>query len=1449
MKKFTLIKLSLSFLGLLFGVVLTAQVSDSFSDGDFAVNPIWSGDTGNWVIKNNSSSSTGASGSKTLRLKVPNGSPAGVQYLSTPVSTWGTNQIWGFFLGRRGNVYSNNNKVYVWLYANEANLESSTVDGYRIRIGQTGDDEIRLEKVTDGVGTIILTSAPILADKDFGVDIVIERTITGGWVLKTSVLPIVDHSGATADLDPLTNTAVNHGTVTDNTYTPSGSGFFGIVGHHGSSSSARRAIEFDQFTLSVFTSNTYVEFNPPYNSLYSETSGVVNIPVSILNPSNANATTVDVVLTSGDATRINNYTTQTITFPAGSSAIQFLPITITDNAFCDGNEQFVFELQNIAGGSSPSIGINNVHDLTIIDDEKELVELKYDDFEDEDIDLWNQAGTSSWNITDAGALTDDFSLRHVNNSASGISSATTIIDNTSLTNVTTTWQFNFNYYGNNPSPNNNFLIYLSANESDLTSPTVDGYAVGVRPATSGAPDIITLWKIVDGVTTTAIVTSDYNLGSTDYKIGIRVVRDEFGVWELLIDSNGNFNDLISKGIGTNTDYLDVPFFGVYFKYTSSRGGKLAIDDLLLTQEGCSNSYYSQLSGDIDGAVWADTPIGTPQIVTFNRFTTLTIQDSHSMNMNVDVNAKDFIILPNATWTADAGSIRLFGNFYNDGTFTPGTSTFFLSGNDSQEFGGSVTTKLYNLVMSNIGGDVLQIGDIEMINVFTPLYGEYDTDGYNFTLLSDSINTGSIGTFGESDFFGEITMQRYIPADVIADDYPGGWVRLGNSLTGATLNSWNDDFITTGFTGADYEYVDYPFINIYHYDETDVSSGGLGWVPATNINNSLSTSLGYAVYMLGEAQSIDVFGDFQRGSITTNLDYTNTGDPTNDGWNLVVNQYPSEIDFNKMYDYSSGITSYSAWDTETSSYLVYNASTGMGTGSRYVPSSQPMWIQATGPGQYLQYEEDIKSNTGVSFERDNMTIEQLEISINQDIYQDRTFIGFAENATNEFDSNYDLRKIDKTPAEEGLPLTISSIAIEEKMSINVLPEITENTSIPLFISVGTAGEVSIVIENTLGIPESSCLILEDLILNETHQLNQGEAFTFMVDEPYEGNRFLIHVGAPIEVVKEDISCYGDTNGSIVAQGLGEGPFDYTWYDEEGNTILEENGLFGSSSLEGLSLGNYTIEISSTNGLCGTTSEMVYIDQPQEQTITWSTEPDYCYENNPGVIVIESDTNSPFEYEIKDENDVIVLQGTSDESLVEEMESGLYQVTVITGCSLFQFQADLVDPEAVNVEIEESETYVTLVDNDISVDFYAEFTNEGEVSWTINNEIVSTDESFSHVFTEIGDYYVVVFIENENGCYASDEQIVHVSNTVLIEEIYNSSATMIQRDQNIEITFDSNLGKSHIEIYNLLGQVVITHPIEIEEGVVVDENISSLSKGAYMIRILNNNENIFSRKFIK
>ena len=159
-------------------------------------------------------------------------------------------QSWSFWIGRRAQAYTTTNKIDIWIYANESNLESSTVDGYAISIGDNTDgDDIRLNKMTNNSATTIITSSSSLTNglEDIGFMIRVTRTNAGVWTLYTSTLPTAGGSGAIAtDLPSSTNVAILQGTATDNTYSISDNGFFGIVATHTQGTSAKVCVELDQ---------------------------------------------------------------------------------------------------------------------------------------------------------------------------------------------------------------------------------------------------------------------------------------------------------------------------------------------------------------------------------------------------------------------------------------------------------------------------------------------------------------------------------------------------------------------------------------------------------------------------------------------------------------------------------------------------------------------------------------------------------------------------------------------------------------------------------------------------------------------------------------------------------------------------------------------------------------------------------------------------------------------------------------------------------------------------------------------------------------------------------------------------------------------------------------------------------------------------------------------------
>jgi|GEM_PF-2447426 len=110
-----------------------------------------------------------------------------------------------------------------------------------------------------------------------------------------------------------------------------------------------------------------------------ENSGSYNLTLSITNPSATAAATADIVLTSGSASDIGNYTTQSISFPAGSSADINVPVTINNGIISGSDKEFVFGIQNVSGGENAAAGAVSGFTLRVTEAGQSLYISEYSD--------------------------------------------------------------------------------------------------------------------------------------------------------------------------------------------------------------------------------------------------------------------------------------------------------------------------------------------------------------------------------------------------------------------------------------------------------------------------------------------------------------------------------------------------------------------------------------------------------------------------------------------------------------------------------------------------------------------------------------------------------------------------------------------------------------------------------------------------------------------------------------------------------------------------------------------------------------------------------------------------------------------------------------------------------------------------------------------------------------
>ena len=241
---------------LLYSYVVRAQLNDDFSDGNFLLNPVWT--TGNngtdFIVLAN-------------RLRSNSSLSSGSFFISTP-NTLALNSKWEFWINLQFNT-SGSNFVDIYLISDQADLKSSLINGYFIRIGNT-DDEICLYK-RSGLNS---TSIKLI-------DGINGTTNTSNNTIRVRVTRNNDGLfSLERDLTGTNNSFVTEGTSRDISFT--NSSFFGIFIQQSTSSFFQKHF-FDDFKIepiildtsppelkgvSVIDSNTLeVTFNEAMDSI------------------------------------------------------------------------------------------------------------------------------------------------------------------------------------------------------------------------------------------------------------------------------------------------------------------------------------------------------------------------------------------------------------------------------------------------------------------------------------------------------------------------------------------------------------------------------------------------------------------------------------------------------------------------------------------------------------------------------------------------------------------------------------------------------------------------------------------------------------------------------------------------------------------------------------------------------------------------------------------------------------------------------------------------------------------------------------------------------------------------------------------------------------------------------------------------------------------------------
>jgi PKD repeat protein len=524
---------------------------------------------------------------------------------------------------------------------------------------------------------------------------------------------------------------------------------------------------------------------------------------------------------------------------------------------------------------------------------------------------------------------------------------------------------------------------------------------------------------------------------------------------------------------------------------------------------------------------------------------------------------------------------------------------------------SSTTKSLSVLILN-KATTLTIGNgLNIIDSIVPTLGTIASGG-NVTLLADQStvgHTGRIGIVGGS-MTGNIVSQVYHAPNTNNTD----WRNLGVAgISNATFSSWNSQFPMTCPTCPYTSVGGQPFSSITTYRESDET------YPDITYSSTITPGVGYWVYLGSSSPStasssylISVTGTAKTGS--TSVALTNSDPGTLNGYNLVANPYASPISFAKLKANNAGIDNmwytYSPAFGDNAAYvggISTPAYSHGGTGiDDVIPAGMGFFVHANAAGN-LNFIENLKvtgsnevllkESNPINSTQSSLTYFRMQIS-NGSNMMNEAVVRFDPNATTGFDADYDF--YDLAPGTPGW-LQINSSSLGKAYTVNGLPDLTQNYSIPVTITCGTTGSYQFVAADLQNMPAGACIMLHDNYTSVDHDLRSG-TFNVTITDTETVARFVLNITVtPLQITTNvtQATCNNSNDGFITAIGNNGGPWNYTWKDASNNIIKTTLNTTNADSLKGLGTGVYSVDIT-TVGSCDIATQTFTFNAPAATT---------------------------------------------------------------------------------------------------------------------------------------------------------------------------------------------------------------------------------------------------------
>jgi hypothetical protein len=369
------------------------------------------------------------------------------------------------------------------------------------------------------------------------------------------------------------------------------------------------------------------------------------------------------------------------------------------------------------------------------------------------------------------------------------------------------------------------------------------------------------------------------------------------------------------------------------------------------------------------------------------------------------------------------------------------------------------------------------------------YPTLSSTGYcnNLYIQSTASGDASLLDGGFLNINGTVSVERYLSADQYHSFSP--------SVDGEVAGI----FHLPGSTGLD----------VYLYSNNEAT---YDYTEIVDVNTDLNEYDGYMVWVDGANATPPVSGwtftesgDLNTGAFgsTDNVTMSDPGG-TQRGWNFFGNPYTSALDWDAASGWTKTNIDGTIYVYNGTQWATYSAGSG-GTngGSQYIAMGQGFFVHKTDAGGpypetgTLTMDNDVRVHNGVSYLKETIA-NKVSLQVEGNGYKDETAILFRDDATVNFDSQYDAYKLETE--QPGAP-TFYSVA-NTNLAVNVLPQADW---VQLGFKSTANGTYTI---SALEINDIGNVVLEDTFTGEMTDLNVS-SYTFNYAVEDDANRFIVH----------------------------------------------------------------------------------------------------------------------------------------------------------------------------------------------------------------------------------------------------------------------------------------------------------------------------------------------------